>query len=433
MGTVVDDGFTPWPLAGVPEVSTRATRPTATTTAGTAHRLVVRARGVGVGDVVDMSGTRVPVTPGAPSSRRGVQRSRSSVPGGAGAQSLAEREPHPPAEREPSPSGREQSVKAGRAGARRRGPVPWRAIPSTPMKAQRSFTVRPHLPLPAGAAWTAWPATCGGRGTGRPGSCSPRSTRRRGTTGGHDPRRVLAEVSTERLERAGRAMPPSWSVSPPPLPPSTPTRRLPRWFQREVAAGRIPTVGGRRDGASTVAWWPTSPPSSASPRPSRSTRAASACSPATTSRRPATSASRSSASASSTATATSASTSTVDGWQQERFPDLDPYAMALEPCDGRPRHASSSPARPLVAQLWRADVGRIPLYLLDTDIDDNTPRASPGHRPALRRRRRAPHPPGDPARHRWRAGPRGPRARRRRSSTRTRATPASSASSASAG
>ena len=50
-----------------------------------------------------------------------------------------------------------------------------------------------------------------------------------------------------------------------------------------------------------------------------------------------------------------------------------------------------------------------------------------GHRPALRRRHRAPHPPGDPPRHRRRAGPAGARPRRRRCSTPTRATPASSA------
>ena len=39
-------------------------------------------------------------------------------------------------------------------------------------------------------------------------------------------------------------------------------------------------------------------------------------------------------SASSTATATSASRCRRDGWQQERYPDLDPHAMALTPCDG---------------------------------------------------------------------------------------------------
>ena len=55
------------------------------------------------------------------------------------------------------------------------------------------------------------------------------------------------------------------------------------------------------------------------------------------------------------------------------------------------------------------------------------PRGPGRHRPALRRRHRAPHPPGDPPRHRRRARPAGPRPRARRSSTPTRATPASSA------
>ena len=35
----------------------------------------------------------------------------------------------------------------------------------------------------------------------------------------------------------------------------------------------------------------------------------------------------------------------ADGWQQERYPDLDPHAMALTPCDGVARRASTSPAR----------------------------------------------------------------------------------------
>lgn len=60
----------------------------------------------------------------------------------------------------------------------------------------------------------------------------------------------------------------------------------------------------------------------------------------------------------------------VDGWQQERFPDLDPYSMALESC-GDLRVAIELADTMLYAQIWRAQVGRIPLYLLDTDIDEN--------------------------------------------------------------
>jgi starch phosphorylase len=61
---------------------------------------------------------------------------------------------------------------------------------------------------------------------------------------------------------------------------------------------------------------------------------------------------------------------TVDGWQQERFPDLDPHAMALELCEDV-RVSLDLAGQTLVAQVWRADVGRTPLYLLDADIPEN--------------------------------------------------------------
>ena len=61
----------------------------------------------------------------------------------------------------------------------------------------------------------------------------------------------------------------------------------------------------------------------------------------------------------------------ADGWQQERYPDLDPHAMALTPCDERVEVALAD--QTLVARIWRADVGRIPLYLLDADVDENPP------------------------------------------------------------
>jgi glycogen phosphorylase len=60
----------------------------------------------------------------------------------------------------------------------------------------------------------------------------------------------------------------------------------------------------------------------------------------------------------------------VDGWQQERYPDLDPYAMAITMCDGV-RIEVDLAGQPLIAQVWRADVGRVPLYLLDADVDEN--------------------------------------------------------------
>ncbi|HJR26007.1 MAG TPA: alpha-glucan family phosphorylase [Acidimicrobiales bacterium] len=62
----------------------------------------------------------------------------------------------------------------------------------------------------------------------------------------------------------------------------------------------------------------------------------------------------------------------TDGWQQERYPDLDPYALALDPCEDL-RVEVDLGGRPLVARVWKAEVGRIPLYLLDADVDDNPP------------------------------------------------------------
>lgn len=60
----------------------------------------------------------------------------------------------------------------------------------------------------------------------------------------------------------------------------------------------------------------------------------------------------------------------VDGWQQERFPNLDPYAMALELCEGV-RIEVELAGEPLVAQVWKATVGRTRLYLLDADLPEN--------------------------------------------------------------
>jgi hypothetical protein len=61
----------------------------------------------------------------------------------------------------------------------------------------------------------------------------------------------------------------------------------------------------------------------------------------------------------------------ADGWQEERYPDLDPHGMALTPCE--PHLEVDLAGQTLVARIWRADVGRIPLYLLDADLDENPP------------------------------------------------------------
>src|SRR5438477_1116721 len=61
-----------------------------------------------------------------------------------------------------------------------------------------------------------------------------------------------------------------------------------------------------------------------------------------------------------------------DGWQQERYVTLDPHGMALHPVEGG-RVTVNLAGTPLEAQAWRADVGRVRLYLLDADIEANNP------------------------------------------------------------
>ncbi|QFU87036.1 alpha-glucan family phosphorylase [Amycolatopsis sp. YIM 10] len=66
----------------------------------------------------------------------------------------------------------------------------------------------------------------------------------------------------------------------------------------------------------------------------------------------------------------------LDGWQVEHYPVIDPIGLPLElvtEADGSPMHvAVAMPGgRELLAQVWKARVGRIPLLLLDTDTDVN--------------------------------------------------------------
>src|SRR3954447_5030472 len=60
----------------------------------------------------------------------------------------------------------------------------------------------------------------------------------------------------------------------------------------------------------------------------------------------------------------------ADGWQQERYPILDPHAMAVTLVDGV-RIGVDLAGTPLHAQIWRADVGRVRLFFLDADVDEN--------------------------------------------------------------
>jgi starch phosphorylase len=66
----------------------------------------------------------------------------------------------------------------------------------------------------------------------------------------------------------------------------------------------------------------------------------------------------------------------ADGWQQETYPINDFHNLPIQPVDdgaGKPLMVHIDfPGRRLAAQIWKAQVGRVPLYLLDTNVADNT-------------------------------------------------------------
>jgi len=65
-----------------------------------------------------------------------------------------------------------------------------------------------------------------------------------------------------------------------------------------------------------------------------------------------------------------------DGWQQEAYPDTDFYNVGVQlekNEDGSPVTISVDyPTGSVVAQIWRIQIGRVPLYLLDTNIPANS-------------------------------------------------------------
>ena len=65
----------------------------------------------------------------------------------------------------------------------------------------------------------------------------------------------------------------------------------------------------------------------------------------------------------------------ADGWQQERYPINDFYNMPLHlechPDGSEIRIAVDYPGRIVYARIWRVQVGTVPLYLLDTNIEPN--------------------------------------------------------------
>ncbi|MBM4395573.1 MAG: alpha-glucan family phosphorylase [Deltaproteobacteria bacterium] len=67
----------------------------------------------------------------------------------------------------------------------------------------------------------------------------------------------------------------------------------------------------------------------------------------------------------------------LDGWQQELYPDNDWYNMPVRQeigPEGRPVaiHVDMAGER-VTARVWRVAVGRTPLYLLDTNVAENSP------------------------------------------------------------
>jgi glycogen phosphorylase len=60
----------------------------------------------------------------------------------------------------------------------------------------------------------------------------------------------------------------------------------------------------------------------------------------------------------------------AEGWQTERYPTLDPHAMALRRLEEARVHVDLAGVT-LTAHVWRVDVGRVRLLLLDSDVDEN--------------------------------------------------------------
>jgi starch phosphorylase len=68
----------------------------------------------------------------------------------------------------------------------------------------------------------------------------------------------------------------------------------------------------------------------------------------------------------------------AEGWQQERYPPIDPHGLPLTLLTDAAGQALKitvgfPEGRTLHAQVWKAQVGRVPLLLLDSDVEENAP------------------------------------------------------------
>lgn len=67
----------------------------------------------------------------------------------------------------------------------------------------------------------------------------------------------------------------------------------------------------------------------------------------------------------------------IEGWQQEFYPENDFYNLPLHlerDAKGEPYKVELElPGRKVGVHIWRVQVGRVPLYLLDTNLEENAP------------------------------------------------------------
>ena len=67
----------------------------------------------------------------------------------------------------------------------------------------------------------------------------------------------------------------------------------------------------------------------------------------------------------------------IDGYQQEAYYDNDPFKMPVSlvrnPDNGTLLIYVDFPGRKVYARIWKAQVGRVSLYLLDTNVPENSP------------------------------------------------------------
>ncbi len=159
-------------------------------------------------------------------------------------------------------------------------------------------------------------------------------------------------------------------------------RAVPRRLRRGDRGARRARAARATRGGSTASRTPqgrspTSPPSSRCTSRCRSTPAASACSPAITARKRATSAFRSSASGSCIRRATSTRASRRKAGSRNSTSASTGTNAPIEPAitaDGKPCIVAVPLGnRSVLVSVWRVRLGRVKLYLLDTDLEENAP------------------------------------------------------------